>query len=526
MPSVQANDAPLIRLEGVSKSFGPVRANKDISLDIRAGRVLALLGENGAGKSTLMSILAGKLHPDVGRILLHGEPVRFGSPRDALRAGVGMVYQHFMLVDSMTVAQNVFLGRRGAFFISPKAMERETAQLAELYGLSVHPAARVADLSMGERQRVEILRLLQRKSDALIFDEPTTVLTPAETSQLFEAFRALANMGKAVVFISHKLPEVLSIADEIAILRAGEIVDRFGPEDAPSEAALAKRMVGREVLLSVARDPLAPGGEALRLHGLAGDGLHGLDLVVRQGEIVAVAGVAGNGQKPLVETISGMREPRQGEVAIMGRPWRDYYGGPRRVQPGPDTHPEGPLGRGAWRGALSYIPEDRRGLATMPGLGLVDNVLLTTRRGFSRWFFLERKRAVAATEDLIKEFDVRGGHTETKASQLSGGNLQKLVLARELYREPRIIIAEQPTQGLDVAATEEVWRQLLEARHRAGVLLVTNDLNEAVQLADRVAVMYRGRFMAVLEGQDARDVDLLGQLMAGVDPREAPPSPS
>ncbi|TVM19704.1 ABC transporter ATP-binding protein [Oceanidesulfovibrio indonesiensis] len=514
-------EPPLVHLENISKSFGKVHANKDITLDIRPGRILALLGENGAGKSTLMSILAGKLHPDSGRILVNGRPATFDSPGAAIRAGIGMVYQHFMLVDAMTVAQNVLLGQSDKFFLSPKKMNEQVGALAKEYGLAVNPSARVANLSMGERQRVEILRLLHRKSEVLIFDEPTTVLTPAESDQLFEALRSMSALGKAVVFISHKLPEVLAIADEIAILRRGEIVDRFGPKDTPSEAELARRMVGREVLLTVDREPVEPGEVVLELEQLSGDGLQGVDLTVRQGEIVAVAGVAGNGQKPLVEIISGLREPKGGTVRLMSRTWKEYYGSRRRARPGPDTRPEGPLGRGAWKGALSYIPEDRKGIATMQNLNLVDNVLLTTRQGFSRWFFLSRGHAVAATENMVKEFDVRGGGPETRAGQLSGGNLQKLVLAREFYREPRIIVAEQPTQGLDVAATEEVWAQLLAVRERAGVLLVTNDLNESIQLADRIAVMYRGRFMDVLEGEEARDVDLLGQLMAGVDPRKS-----
>ncbi|QJT08941.1 ABC transporter ATP-binding protein [Oceanidesulfovibrio marinus] len=518
-PHAAGNGTPLVRLEGISKSFGKVQANKDITLDIRPGRILALLGENGAGKSTLMSILAGKLYPDSGRILVRGEPTRFDSPAAAIRAGVGMVYQHFMLVDAMTVAQNVLLGQSDKFFLSPKAMNAQVGALAEEYGLYVDPAARVANLSMGERQRVEILRLLLRKSEVLIFDEPTTVLTPAESDQLFEALRAMAALGKAVVFISHKLPEVLAIADEIAILRRGEIVDRFGAADTPSEAELARRMVGREVLLTVDREPMSHGDVVLEIENLSGDGLQGVSLSVRQGEVVTIAGVAGNGQKPLVEIVSGLREPKDGVVRLMDRTWKEYYGSRRRAQPGPDTRPEGPLGRGAWKGALSYIPEDRKGIATLANLNLVDNVLLTTRQGFSRWFFLSHRHAMAATENMVKEFDVRGGGPETRAGQLSGGNLQKLVLAREFYREPRIIVAEQPTQGLDVAATEEVWAQLLAVRERAGVLLVTNDLNEALQLSDRIAVMYRGRFMDVLEGGEARDVDLLGQLMAGVDPR-------
>jgi simple sugar transport system ATP-binding protein len=497
--SPSAPGAPLVRLEGIGKSFGPVKANQDITLDIHAGRVLALLGENGAGKSTLMSMLSGVFPPDAGRILLGGAPVRFHSPREAIAAGIGMVYQHFMLVDRMTVAQNVLLGQERGFLVRPREMERRVGELAGRYGLGIDPAAPVAGLSMGERQRVEILKLLYRDSRVLIFDEPTAVLTPTEAEQLFAALRRMTGQGKAIVFISHKLEEVLDVADTVAILRKGRIVDTVARAAVTSRNDLARRMVGREVLLEIERAEAPVGEPVLELESLSGHGLDGLNLTLRRGEIVAVVGVAGNGQKALVDVVTGQAAPGGGTVRLQGEPWAEFYRNP------------------PWNGAVAHIPEDRLGVATCPELDLVDNVLLTTRKGFAPGLFLDKKSALGATRAIIRRFHVAAHGPEVRARQLSGGNLQKLVLGREFFRKPRLIVAEQPSQGLDVAATEEVWHRLLNARLQAGVLLVTGDLNEALQLADRVAVMFRGRFMAVLDADKAHDLEKIGLLMAGVD---------
>ncbi len=506
---------PIVRLEHISKTYGGVKANKDITLDIRPSRIKALLGENGAGKSTLMSILAGKLQPDAngrGRILVDGKPMVFHSPKDALNASIGMVYQHFMLVNTMTVAQNVMLGQEGSFFVKPRLLEEEVEELARRYGLDIDPRAKISDLSMGEKQRVEILRLLKRQSRVLILDEPTAVLTPRETFQLFEALWNMADAGKAIVFISHKLAEVLAVADVIAILRQGRIVDEFGPEESPSKAELANRMVGREVMLTLEAHGVYQEERVLEIRNLYTPGLEDVSLDVRKGEILAVAGVAGNGQKPLVEVVTGMRAPTSGQVKILGAPWKEFFSGQAGAFAG--------SGKDSWRGGLGYIPEDRQGLATLGNLDMVENVLLTTRHGFSRHMMLQREKARSVTEDLIKSFNVRTPNSSTEAWRLSGGNLQKLVLAREFFREPRIIVAEQPSQGLDVAATEEVWLRLLEAREQAGVLLITGDLNEALQLADRVAVMFRGKIMDIVDARDAKRVDDINLLMAGIRPGE------
>lgn len=489
---------PMVSLKGLTKRFGKVVANDSITLDIYPGRIKALLGENGAGKSTMMSMLAGRYRPDEGCIEVDGKPVKFTSSKDAIAAGIGMVYQHFMLVDSMTVAENVLLGQEGQFFIRPKEMELRVGELAEAYGLDIDPAARISDLSMGERQLVEILKLLYRESRILIFDEPTAVLTPEEADNLFEALWRMTEQGKSIIFISHKLEEVIALADEIAILRRGKIEGELDPSSIESKSELASRMVGKEVLLEVDREPAEIGERVLDIRHLTGLGLTDVDFDVKRGEIVAVVGVAGNGQKPLVEAVTGLCKPPLDTVFIMEQPWRKFFA------------------ESTWNRSMCYIPEDRLGLATLRNQNLVDNLLLTTRKGFAKGPWLDKKRAEKDTIDLIEKFDIRPGRIHALAWQLSGGNLQKAVLARELYREPRLIVAEQPTQGLDVSATEEVWNRLLEARDMAGVLLVTGDLNEALQLADRIAVIYRGEILGMLPTSDADTPGKIGPLMAGV----------
>ncbi len=494
---------PLIRLENIGKRFGPVEANREITLDIAAGKILALLGENGAGKSTLMSILAGRLQPDSGQIYHNGSPVDFTSTRAAISAGVGMVYQHFMLIDAMTVAENVFLGQKNGFWLRPKQMNARVAELGQRYGLAIDPAAPVADLSMGERQRVEILKLLQRQSRVLIFDEPTAVLTPQETEQLFTAMRQMAAQGKAIVFISHKLAEVMAVADDIAILRKGTVVDRLARAAATSEADLARRMVGREVILRAEKAPVVMGHNVLEVRGLRAGNLKGVDLTVRRGEILGLVGVAGNGQKPLVETVCGLLRPDDGLVTILDQKWGKFF----TRYPRPDT--------------LSYIPEDRMGIATCPGLNLLDNFLLTTRTDFSRGPWLRGKAARGIARQMMEDFKVVPGNITALARQLSGGNLQKMVLGREFYRKPRLIVAEQPTQGLDITATEEVWQHLLQARQNAGVLLVTGDLTEALALSDRIAVMFDGRIIDAFDRTDTHKIEQIGLLMAGIRPGAA-----
>jgi len=497
------SNQPVIRLANINKSFGSVRANKDISLDIRAGRIKALLGENGAGKSTLMSILAGRLQPDDGSIVVDGVPTPIHSTHTAHKVGIGMVYQHFMLVGAMTVAENVLLGQSEGVWLPPARMFQQVADLADRYGLPINPRARVADLSMGERQRVEILKLLYRQSRILIFDEPTAVLTPPETEQLFDALRQMAAQDKAIVFISHKLDEVMALADEIAILRKGAVVDELAAADVKSKADLALKMVGREVVLQVAKAPMDSRQLVLRIEALSGAGLQDIDLQLRQGEILGIVGVAGNGQKPLVEAICGLRRPESGNLTVLGQAWNRFHAG----------H--------SWEGNLIYIPEDRRGLATCLNMTLAENFMLTTRNGFSLGPWLLRRKAEAKARQLFEDFDVQPPEPSVQARQLSGGNLQKMVLAREFYRKPRLIVAEQPTQGLDIGATEDIWQVLLKARKRAGVLLVTGDLNEALALSDRIAVIFDGRIMDTFDADETDKIENIGLLMAGIMPEES-----
>ncbi|GAB1410935.1 ABC transporter ATP-binding protein [Desulfovibrionales bacterium] len=497
--SSTASVLPVVSLREITKVFGQVRANNAISLDIYPGRIKALLGENGAGKSTLMSILAGHYLPDSGEIRIRGQAQAFGSTKDAIRAGIGMVYQHFMLVDAMTVAENVFLGQEPGFFLSRRQLEDRVAELATIYGLDLDPRARVGDLSMGERQRVEIIKLLQRQSQILIFDEPTAVLTPPEAEQLFVALRTMAAQGKAIVYISHKLGEVMALADEVAILRKGQIIDEIAAQDVHSQADLAQRMVGREVLLQVERTPMEPRQNVLRMENVCAGLLRDARLRVRKGEIVAIVGVAGNGQKELVETICGLRAPEQGNVSILGKSWKEFFYNP------------------PWQGGLSYIPEDRMDLATCSYMDLVDNFLLTTRQGYCDGIWLKREQARAKAQELIELFHVDPPDARCQARQLSGGNLQKMVLAREFHRCPRLIVAEQPTQGLDVSAIEDVWATLLAAREEAGIILVTGDLSEALALADRIVVMFAGRIVATFPVDDQEHVERIGLMMAGMD---------
>jgi simple sugar transport system ATP-binding protein len=496
---VNAGDEPIVRLEKIEKYFGRLAANEAVDLSIYSGRIKALLGENGAGKSTLMNILAGRMQPDGGTIRVDGRAVAIGSAHTAHRLGIGMVYQHFTLVERMSVAQNVMLGQPDFPWRYHKArMEKRVKDLSERYGLVIDPAATVAGLSMGERQRVEILKLLQRDCRVLIFDEPTAVLTPGEADQLFQAFKRMTDQGRAVVFISHKLDEVTTVADEISVLRKGRVVAEIGIGQRAATSDLARKMVGREVVFRIEREPAALRQVVLRIDDLNGAGLKDIRLQIRQGEILGLVGVAGNGQKTLVEAICGLRPAGTGEVTVLGRSLADFYA----------DH--------AWDGNLAHIPEDRRGLAACVGMTLTENFLLTTRNGFTRGPWLRWRSARAKTRELIASFDVQPADSETLARRLSGGNLQKLVLAREFFRRPRLIMAEQPTQGLDVGATEEIWQVLLKARERAGILLVTGDLNEALALSDRIAVIFNGRIVADFDAGDRAMVERIGLFMAGV----------
>jgi ABC-type uncharacterized transport system ATPase subunit len=495
---------PALALQGISKHFGDVHANRAVSWSLQAGRIYALLGENGAGKSTLMSILAGRYQPDQGEILRQGQPVRFHSPAQALAAGIGMVYQRFMLIAPLTVAENILL-RRGPIRLHGARETRRIRDLAGRYGLAVNPRATVANLSMGERQRVEILKLLYRQAEILIFDEPTAVLTHTEIENLFTVFRQLTHEGKTVVFITHKLEEVMAVADEIAVMRRGRMISRLAAAKVRSQHDLARLMVGREVILSVDKPPVDIGESVLQVRDLSGPGetqrptFEDIAFDVRRGEILAITGVAGNGQEDLAAALGGLNRLTGGTIRFQDR----TYAATR--------WPHRPADR------IAYIPEDRHRTGSIDAFSLVENFMLTRLDAFGRGLLVDRHRAAQATADAVARFGIQGGGLRGQAGHLSGGNLQKLILARELSRQPALLIAEQPTQGLDVQATEDIWQALLRQRATAAVLLITGDLKEALSLADRIAVMFRGRILATVSARNEGDIDRIKLLMAGLE---------
>jgi simple sugar transport system ATP-binding protein len=479
---------PLVSLEHITKTFPGVVANDDVSIDLRAGEVHALIGENGAGKSTLMSILYGMYPADEGRILMRGTPVRIGSPRDAIGLGIGMVHQHFVLVDPFTVTENVILGDERMRLLDMEAANERVAAIADEYGFAVRPSAVVADLSVGEEQRVEILKALYRGVEVLILDEPTAVLTPAESTELFENLRRLRDGGKSIVFISHKLDEVLEIADRITVLRRGRVVGETRPADT-SKPALAEMMVGRPVLFELDKPDVEVGEPVLRVEGLLGPGnISGLSLEVRAGEIVGIAGVEGNGQKELAEAIMGLRPIASGRVLLR------------------DTDLTGQAVSDIRNHGIAYIPEDRHERGLVLEMSLWENALLGRQDDPP---FVNRigVLAIRAIKDLatrlVARYDVRARSIDVTASTLSGGNQQKLILARELETDPKVLVAAQPTRGLDVGAIEFVWRQILEQKRKGcAVLLVSAELDEIYALSDRILTLYEGKITGSFTPKD------------------------
>jgi simple sugar transport system ATP-binding protein len=478
-------EPPLLELKGITKRFPGVVANDHVDFDLVKGEVHALLGENGAGKSTLMNILYGLYHPDEGEIRLHGESLRIDSPRAAIDAGIGMVHQHFMLIPVMSVAENIVLAmepRKGPFLDHGTANER-VKDISERFGLAVRPEAMIESISVGMQQRVEILKALYRGAEILILDEPTAVLTPQEALELFDIIRSLQAEGKSIIFITHKLGEVLEIADRITVLRRGKTIETV-PHEGATEEGLARLMVGREVLLRVEKKPAEPGEplltvEDLRVHDERGlEAVRGISLEVRAGEIVGIAGVDGNGQTELVEAITGLRHIDAGRV----------------VAAGTDVTGEG--ARGCVEAGVGHIPEDRHRRGLVLDFTLAENIALKDycEEPDSKWGWLFPKRIVARSRRLLEEFDVRGGGPLTPAASLSGGNQQKVVVAREVSRDPRILVAAQPTRGLDVGAIEFVHRRLVAERDEGrAILLVSFELDEVISLSDRILVMYEGR---------------------------------
>jgi simple sugar transport system ATP-binding protein len=495
---------------GITKRFPGVVANEDVTFEAAAGEVHALLGENGAGKTTLSNILTGLYRPDEGAIELFGEPVRFHSPRDALDAGICMVHQHFRLVEPFTVAENVVLGdHRGEgrrLILRSSATERRVAVLGKQYGLTVDPKAKIWQLSIGEQQRVEILKALYRDARVLIMDEPTAVLTPQEAETLFETLRAMADEGKTVIFISHKLHEVKAVADRVTVLRGGKTVSTVdaGPSTLRSLAAL---MVGREIDVA---PPLEHARQLPDVHTLEVDALtvsgdrgetavHDVSFTVREGEIVGIAGVAGNGQRELAEAVSGMRDVAAGSVRVGGRRLRG--GDPRE----------------AILAGVAHVPEDRLGTGLAPSLSVTSNVVIKAyrRRTFSRGPLLALRRMREKAVGIIRRYDVKTPGPGTPVRNLSGGNLQKLVLGREFEDEPLVLVVAQPTRGLDVGAIETVHSYLRQAAASGvAILLMSEDLDEIRALSDRILVMYEGRIVGELRA-GAASIEEIGLLMAG-----------
>jgi general nucleoside transport system ATP-binding protein len=480
-------DAPLLELRGITKQFPGVLANDRVDFDLIKGEVHALLGENGAGKSTLMNILYGLYHPDDGEIRLKGEHVRIGSPRDAIDLGIGMVHQHFMLIPVMTVAENIVLATEPTKgpFLDLGSAEARVRELSTQFGLAVRPEARVASISVGMQQRAEILKALYRGAEILILDEPTAVLTPQEARELFEITRSLQAEGKSIIFISHKLNEVLEIADRITVLRQGKRVDTV-PRAGATPEGLARLMVGREVVLRVEKPPAEPGDVLLDVKDLTVLDERGLEAVrgasfqVRAGEIVGIAGVDGNGQTELIDALTGLRRPSDGQILSRGKDMTSASA------------------RECLDLGVGHIPEDRQLRGLVLDLTLAENLALHDFRKepSSKWGWLYPRRLIERAGRLLKEFDVRGGRPQTLASALSGGNQQKVVVAREVSRNPRILVAAQPTRGLDVGAIEFVHRRLVKERDEGrAILLVSFELEEIQSLSDRILVIYEGRIV-------------------------------
>ncbi len=506
---------PVLELRAITKVFPGVRANDRVSLTLERGEIVALLGENGAGKSTLMNVAYGLLAADGGEVLVDDVPVRIKTPRDAIEHGIGMVHQHFMLVEPLTVTENIILGHEPARFgvLDRKKARMRVAELSNEYGLKVDPDARVGDLSVGMQQRVEILKALFQGARILILDEPTAVLTPQEVRELFGVIRSLVKAGLSVVLITHKLDEVMGAADRIVVMRDGRVVGETTPAQT-DQIGLARMMVGRDVVLRIEKAEAHPGGPVLRLTDLVVKGergleaLKGVSLAVRAGEILGIAGVDGNGQTELVEAIVGLRRPKSGTIALKGVD----------------------ITRASTRktiaAGVSHVPEDRHRRGLVLEFDLAENLILGDHRmpPFAK-FGITNPRVISVTaRKRIEDYDVRAPSEHVLAGALSGGNQQKLVLARELGREPELLVAAQPTRGLDVGAIEFVHRRLIAERDNGtAILLVSMELEEVMSLSDRILVMYGGRVVAEFAAHEA-DVERIGYYMTGGKPPEIAPA--
>ncbi len=491
----------VVEMRGIVKRFPRVLANDHVDFDLRTGEIHALLGENGAGKSTLMSALAGLYKPEAGTIAVRGEIVSFNSPRDAIARGLGMIHQHFTLISSQTVTENILLGLdEPRFFMRLSNYDKRMTELGQQFGLKIAPSAKVWQLSVGEQQRVEILKMLYRGVQVLIMDEPTAVLAPQEIEGLFKTLRAMVAEGKSIVFISHKLNEVMQVADRVTVLRQGKVTAAGLPTAETSIPELAKLMVGRSVIFDLDKKPQQPGEVVLELDKVCADNDKGLpalrnvSLTVRAGEVVGLAGVAGNGQRELAEVITGLRQATSGRILVNGE----------------NVANQSALA--AIRQGVSHVPEDRTHVGSAPNLSITDNVIMKSYRqapltnGWSLNYSAAHKTAV----HLKDEYQILAPNVETQVRLLSGGNLQRAILARELSSKPKLLIAMQPTRGLDVGAIEGVQRLLLSQREAgAAILLSSEELEEIFALADRILVMYEGEIVGDLVEHDLEEIGLM-----------------
>ncbi|MEM7117831.1 MAG: ABC transporter ATP-binding protein [Chloroflexota bacterium] len=495
-----------LEMRGIVKKFPGVLANDNVHFDVKAGEIHALLGENGAGKSTLMKILYGLYQPEEGQILLNGKPIEIHSPTDSITHGIGMIHQHFMLVNNLTVAENVALGlpEYSKLRLDLATVSARIRELTDSYNLEIDPDAIISDLAVGQRQRVEIIKALYRGAALLVLDEPTAVLTPQEVDELFVIFKQMAADGHALIFISHKLHEIFALTDRVTVLRDGKVAGAVKTADVDKEG-LAQMMVGREVLFERDRGQISAGDVRLKLTNVSTGQGHGhsklksINLEVRSGEIMGVAGVSGNGQKALAEVIAGLQPISQGEIALNGKVATQLQPS-ERLETG-----------------LSYIPEERMHDGVVKDFTVAENLILQdhVREPFSKGIFLSFKTITDHARKMIRDFRVKTPNHETPVKSLSGGNIQKVVMARELSRKPRVLIAAQPTRGVDIGAIEYIHQQLLEQRAEGlATLLISEDLDEVRNLSDRIAVMFDGEIMGIVEN-DKTSIEELGLMMAG-----------